>query len=467
MPLDRFTIIQQPKGRFHSESGLFYFLLFHPIGIFTMPKKSTWETVADLAVVGTYLYSRMNQDFLSSYYHEFKEPALTHRRFKHRDIVPLIQKLPFPNQLIGESTEGRSIHQVTIGNGPKKILLWSQMHGDEPTATMALFDLFRFFASSNPIFAELRTLLTTELTLYFVPMLNPDGAERYIRRTALEIDMNRDALALQCPESRLLKKLQQELQPLFAFNLHDQGTRYSAGASGKQATLSFLATAYNPAREWNEVRTRSRQVISGMNTYLQKLIPGHIGRYSDEFEPRAFGDNIQKWGSSLILIESGGYKDDREKQFIRQLNFLTLLEGLRLIAKDEYSDYTLADYESIPQNGRALFDFILRDIQFTYRGKTLKKDIAININETFKSTPPYYGLYGSVEEVGDLSTFFGIKELASQNLSFRSLNEYPQWAKKVKSIPKGSQLLGKQANFALVQGNTLKYVVINGQMESV
>ena len=432
-----------------------------------MSHQNTWETVADLAVVGTYLYTCMNQDFLSSYYHEFKEPALTHRRFKHRDIIPLLQKLPFPTQTIGESTEGRSIHQVTIGQGPKKILLWSQMHGDEPTATMALFDIFRFFASKNPIFAELRTRLTEELTLYFVPMLNPDGAERYMRRTALEIDMNRDALALQCPESRILKQLQQNLQPLFAFNLHDQGTRYSAGATGKQATLSFLATAYNPEREWNDVRTRSRQVISGMNSYVQGLIPGHVGRYSDEFEPRAFGDNIQKWGSSLILIESGGYKDDREKQFIRQLNFLTILEGLRLIAQNEYTGYSLTDYESIPQNGRSLFDLIIRDVQFTFRGKTIKKDIAINLNETFKSTPPFYGLYGSVDEIGDLSTFYGINELGPQNLAFRSLSDYPNWAKKAKSTPKGSQLLGKQANFALVQENTLKYVVINGQVEKV
>lgn len=432
-----------------------------------MPTKRTWQTAADLAVLGTYLFTRMNQDFLSSYYHEFKEPALTKRRFKHQDIVPLLQKLPFSQQIIGESTEGRSIHQVTLGKGPKKILLWSQMHGDEPTATMAMFDIFRFFASSNPIFAELRELLTHELTLYFVPMLNPDGAERYMRRTALEIDMNRDALALQCPESRLLKQLILELQPLFAFNLHDQGTRYSAGASAKQATISFLATAYNPAREWNEVRTRSRQVISGMNTYLQGLIPGHIGRYSDEFEPRAFGDNIQKWGSSLILIESGGYKDDREKQFIRQLNFLAILEGLRLIAKNEYTQYTLTDYEAIPQNGRAIFDWIVRDIQFTYRGKTIRKDIAFNLHEAYKSAPPYFSLNGTIEEVGDLSTFYGLKELPPQNLAFRSLKEYPEWAKKVKSMPTGNQLLGKQANFALVQGNTLKYVVINGQVEKV
>lgn len=434
-----------------------------------MSTPKIWQTATDLTVLGTYLYTRMNQDFLSSYYHEFKEPALKHRRFKHRDLLPLIQACGFPQEKIGESTEGRSIHRIRIGQGPTKVLLWSQMHGDEPTATMAMFDLFRFFASKNPIFAELRELIQNELTLYFIPMLNPDGAERYTRRTALQIDMNRDALALQCPESRLLKQQQQSLLPAFAFNLHDQGTRYSAGNTDRQATLSFLATAYNPERTWNEVRTRSRQVISGMNAHLQTLIPGHVGRYSDEFEPRAFGDNIQKWGSSLILIESGGYRDDREKQFIRQLNFVTILEGLRLIAKNAYSSYTLADYESIPQNGRSILDCIIRDVAFTYRGQTVRKDIGVNLQETTKGTPPYYDLHGTVDELGDLSTFYGIQEIPPQNLAFRSLKEYPALAQRVKgkTLPTAQLLYGRPANFALVEGNVLKYLVLNGQVEKV
>ena len=44
-----------------------------------------------------------------------------------------------------------------------------------------------------------------------------------------------------------------------------------------------------------------------------------MGRYSDEFEPRAFGDNIQKWGTNTILIESGGIFGDEEKQYLRKL----------------------------------------------------------------------------------------------------------------------------------------------------
>ena len=58
------------------------------------------------------------------------------------------------------------------------------------------------------------------------------------------------------------------------------------------------------------------KIIVFMNDILQKYAPGQVGRYNDDFEPRAFGDNIQKWGTSTILIESGGYPNDIEKQEI-------------------------------------------------------------------------------------------------------------------------------------------------------
>ena len=71
----------------------------------------------------------------------YEERALMHRRFKHGDILPLLENIRSAGHLvvteIGQSSEGRSIYRLQYGQGPIKILLWSQMHGDEPTATMA------------------------------------------------------------------------------------------------------------------------------------------------------------------------------------------------------------------------------------------------------------------------------------------------------------------------------------------
>jgi len=399
----------------------------------------------------------------------FKETALKHRRFKHKDLVPLIQKLPFEKQVVGQSFEGRDLYQIKLGNGPVKVLLWSQMHGDEPTATMALADIFLFFQGKNDGFEALRESILANTTLYFVPMLNPDGAERYQRRTATEIDMNRDALRFQTPEGALLKKLQDELKPEFSFNLHDKNTRYSAGRSNKQATVSFLATAYDFERSWNPTRTKAMQVICGMIDALQPFIPGHLGRWSDEHEPRAFGDNVSKWGSSLILIESGGYKDDTEKQFIRKLNFVAILTGLQAIAEKSYTHYTLSTYEALPNNERYLYDLLIRNAAFDYKGKIVIKDIGIDILEKNTKNATSFSIRSVIEEMGDLSTFWGIKEIDAAGLRVRPLADFPELIKTYKlskqDIQNKDLNLNEKANFVLAKGNDVKYVILNGQIK--
>src|SRR6185436_17180275 len=78
---------------------------------------------------------------------------------------------------VGRSYEGRPIHLLKVGRGARHVLLWSQMHGDEPSATPALLDVAAYLATRADEPGPRRVL--DELTLLIVPMLNPDGAERY------------------------------------------------------------------------------------------------------------------------------------------------------------------------------------------------------------------------------------------------------------------------------------------------
>ncbi len=356
----------------------------------------------------------------------YKEKTLTHRRFKHKEIVPLLDSLSGPLSVsqVGESMENRAIYQVQAGTGPAKVLLWSQMHGDEATATMALFDIFNFLQAENDEFDSLRQTILTSTALYFVPMLNPDGAERWQRRTVSDIDMNRDALRLQTPEGRLLKRLQQKLKPLVGFNLHDQNPRYSVGKTGKQAVVSFLATAYDRDRNINEVRQRSMQLILGMNRVLQQFIPGQVARYDDEFEPRAFGDNIQKWGTTLVLIESGGFLGDSEKMEIRKLNFVAILTALKAIADSSYAQEDIAQYQAIPENTRSLFDVLIRNVTTVQKGKPVVIDIGINHNEISGKGASSFSYKSSIEEIGDLSTFHGLQEIDATDLTLTPVGVY-------------------------------------------
>ncbi|MFD2098610.1 M14 family zinc carboxypeptidase [Flagellimonas iocasae] len=358
-------------------------------------------------------FSMQGQDPITSKlyetYEKYKEPSLAERRIKHREIQPLIQQFranpKFEVQKVGESIEGRDLSLISIGTGDINVFLWSQMHGNEPTATQAIFDILHFLDSSD--FEEEKSEILSKLKLHFLPMVNPDGAEVFQRRNALGIDINRDALRLQSPEGRALKRIRDSLDADFGFNLHDQSTYYNAELTDKPATISYLATAFNYEKDINDVRANAMKVIVYMNKIIQNYAPGQVGRYSDDFEPRAFGDNIAKWGTSLILIESGGYTNDPEKQEIRKLNYVSILSALYTIANGSYKNIPVEDYEKIPHNDRKLFDLKIENVTYELLGNDYILDLGILRNEVdLKGHNDFY--YKSVvDDQGDLSTFYG------------------------------------------------------------
>jgi hypothetical protein len=353
-------------------------------------------------------------------YQLYQEASIKNRFIKHTDVLQLIQKNIssglFMTEEIGRSIKGRSINHLTYGRGKTKVLLWSQMHGDESTATMALFDLFNFM-SGNDEFDPLRRMIRDNLELHFVPMLNPDGAQEWKRRNDLEIDINRDARLLVTPEGRALMEIAKKIQPEIAFNLHDQSTLYAAGRTDKSATISFLAPAYNYPKDMNESRKRATQLILTMNDALQTRVPGNIAKYDDAFDPRCFGDTFQALGFSTILIESGGFKGDPEKQYIRKLNFYALLTALESIAQKSYVSQSLAKYDSIPENSRSLYDLVVRNVSVNKEGISFRTNLGINLSQIKGPNFASMSYNGRIEELGDMELNYGHDEIEASQLS--------------------------------------------------
>jgi hypothetical protein len=337
------------------------------------------------------------------------------RRFKHADLnrwtdsfaaKSVVEKTP-----AGQSAEGRTISLLRFGSGPINVLLWSQMHGDEPTATMALMDMLNFFLNA-PDHPATRTI-REHLTLLMIPMLNPDGAERFQRRTAQLIDMNRDALALQTPEARILKSAQQQYKPEFAFNLHDQDPRNTVGTTKKVAAIALLAPAADEAKTETPSRLRAKKLTALFAETMKLFIEGHVSRYDDTFEPRAFGDNVQKWGSSTVLVESGGWPNDREKMFLRKLNFVGLVTALHAIATKRYESVNVDSYEKLPFNMKLMFDLMIRNVQLQSNSSAppISVDVGINLDEETDRNGSRLRLIGKVMDVGDLSTYSAFEEV--------------------------------------------------------
>ncbi len=442
---------------------------------------------------------------LEAAYESYQEKSVDRRRFKHAEVLHLVnnRKGGFLVEEIGISVEGKSIYQMSIGNGHVKVMLWSQMHGNESTATMALFDLFNFLEGSEDEFDTIRNTILSNLNIRFIPMVNPDGMDEWKRRNALDIDLNRDAVDLVSPEAIILKNARDTFSPGFGFNLHDQQVYYNVFQTAKPATISVLAPAYNYETEVNDVRQKAMQVIVGMNRILQETIPGQVGKYDDAFEPRAFGDNFQKWGTSTILIESGGYPNDPEKQFIRKLNFMIILNALYEIAKGSYDQYALEDYYAIPDNDNKLMDLILKNVLLTKNGSQYSVDLGIKRREADANANGNYFVNGAIDDIGDLSVYYGYEELDAEGLEVVEGKIHPETFKDISSITKENAMellkegylavrvedakdaelfdlpilvlknaeeipfgmqTGASPNFYLAENGRLKYAVVNGYL---
>ncbi|MBT8299290.1 MAG: peptidase M14 [Maribacter sp.] len=361
-------------------------------------------------------------------YEKYKESSLDKRRIKHNALQPLLVKHSanpaFTVRKVGESIEKRALNLISVGSGKTNVLLWSQMHGNEPTATQAIFDILNFLESDD--FQEEKKEIFENLTIHFLPMLNPDGAERYQRRNLLSVDINRDAVRLQSPESKTLKRVRDSLEADFGFNLHDQSTYYNAERTEKPATISYLAPAFNYAKDVSEKRGNAMKIIVFMNNIIQKYAPGQVGRYNDDFEPRAFGDNIQKWGTSTILIESGGYANDVEKQEIRKLNYVSILSAIYTIATGNYKELAIEDYNKIPENDRKLFDLKIVNATYKLMNQDYVLDLGINRLEVDKEGNNDFWYSSRIIDQGDLSTYYGYNTLDATGHVIKQGKIYPQ-----------------------------------------
>ena len=365
----------------------------------------------------------------------------------HPEVVKRLEKLRetapelFELEKIGDSIEGRSINHVRVGTGSLRVLLWSQMHGDESTATAALFDVFEYLQRHREDPLARRVL--SRLTLHIVPMLNPDGAERFQRRNAQSIDVNRDALRLQTPEGRALKALRDRYNPSVGFNLHNQNWRTSVGDPPKPASISLLSVAYDEPRTENAGRKLTKKLCAVIRDSLEPFASGQIGRYDDEFEVRAFGDNITLWGTPVVLIETGPWPSEQPDPALVRLNFVAILSALDSLATGDVERADPRRYESLPINeSRLLYVLIKNATVINGAGvPPFISDIGIVATRRVRSADGRRDLQMSlgIDDMGDLRTSGALRTIdatgmtvipADDSLEQGKVVDLPEWKSK-------------------------------------
>jgi hypothetical protein len=334
---------------------------------------------------------------------------------RHSDLKKYlddIRKLGIPVTEVGRSGANREIYQMEFGKGPLKVFMWSQMHGDEPTATSALIDLFTYLQKNKN--SDLVKKISETVTIRAVPMLNPDGCEMYKRRNSQDIDINRDAVDLATPEARLLKKLRDDWSPAIGFNLHNQNSLTTVGNAPQQAAVSFLVVYGDAEKTTNPGQERNTRLVSAMVSALQKFIPGHIGRYGDEYTPSAFGDNFSAWGTPTILIETGALFG-KDELFLVKLNFVAYMTALQALATGTEATFSTGPYLSLVENGSgSLVTTVFRRANIV-RGTAPMMITPGDISAVAQRRRASFTPLSTIRSVGEVGAVHGLEEYDASN----------------------------------------------------
>lgn len=334
-------------------------------------------------------------DYVNKYL-DYREDSLQGRYITNAKIEPYLSK--YNSSICGYSVLHTPIYQIGVGNGPIKILMWSQMHGNESTTTKSIFDLLSYLKTKSSVFKD--------LTILIVPILNPDGAQQYTRHNAHNVDLNRDALDLSQPESKVLRNLFNRFKPDYCFNLHDQRTIF--GVDNQTATVSFLAPSADHSKSFPVQRKKAIQLIESMNNMLQRYIPGRVGRYDDSFNLQCVGDYFQKEAIPTILFESGHHPNDYQREITRKWICFSLIHALEVLSSHSYSEPVMK-YQDIPENKKIFYDIILRNVEYKFsEGPPKKGDVAIHFHETLINNQIEF--VPKFKNEGDLSRYFGHSE---------------------------------------------------------
>lgn len=102
---------------------------------------------------------------------------------------------------------------------PKRLFYLCRQHGHEPASTEAALQFITQLvraAPGSPLVQDLQ-----RVTVFVVPMANPDGAEAFLRHNAHDKDINRDWLRRTQPETRALYQAITRLRPDMMTDQHE------------------------------------------------------------------------------------------------------------------------------------------------------------------------------------------------------------------------------------------------------
>ena len=298
----------------------------------------------------------------------------------HEDMLAYVEALrrradTVRVRMIGESQEGRAMPALVLSAegvqtgaqarrlGRPVVVLAGLQHGDEPAGGEAMLVLARELALGS-----LRPLLD-KLTVVIIPHSNPDGAYYFRRSPYSTIDINRDHVKVDLPETRGLHRVVNEFEPHLFVDAHEfsVATRWIEKFGVLQSYDLTVQYATNPNVHPTLTALADGKFMAGFRAAAGRAGYTNHWYYTTSYNPKdllvSMGGTTPDIGRNFaglqnavsFLIESRGVGIGRESFARRVHSHIVSISGLLNTAADnarELMDTVAAARADIIRRGR-------------------------------------------------------------------------------------------------------------------
>ena len=211
----------------------------------------------------------------------------------------------------------------------------------------------------------------------------------------------------------------------------------------------------------NEGRRLTKRICAVIRDALEPFASGQIGRYDDEFEVRAFGDNLTLWGTPVVLIETGPWPAANPDPALVRLNFIAIIASLDALATGSVGQARTERYDSLPVNESGeLYVLVKNGTVISGTGvPPFIADIGIVATRRVRDADGarQLQLFNTIDDLGDLRTLGALRTvdatgmtvvpLTSDSVEAGQIVDLPEW----KAQQSATIAVGQPARLVLLE----------------
>ncbi|WP_257351886.1 M14 family metallopeptidase [Pseudalkalibacillus decolorationis] len=304
------------------------------------------------------------------------ETIKNERLHNYEEMVKFLEKQDHKSaeltlEVYGQSVKGRDLYLAKFGENPENptILFLTQQHGNETLTTEGALKMIQQLTSNS---REVQSMLE-KVNVLFVPRLNVDGAEgdvnfsledyvagTHTRYNANKVDLNRDHIALEQPETRAFhENVLQKYQPDYMIDFHHQGTQTTLGDSDELVSGSILHPT-NPDVA-PEVVDGSKRLGSVVYDAVEAKGYATLSKYRGGTAPKIGRNGIAlQYDISTLLIEVRGMADhyyepyvlgQKSNGYLIKQAVVAMEASIKAIADGSIETADTSFWDSLPESG--------------------------------------------------------------------------------------------------------------------